>query len=75
MGAHWRWCPEIVGLGASIAGRQAEEAGALGDRVGANEMGASNHLWIAAGMLRTRALSLAAEYQERHGTRRDGKTA
>lgn len=73
LGAHWRWCPEVVGLSASMMGRYAEQADSLGDSVGANDMGASNHLWIAAGMLRTRAQTLAAQYQQQGGVRRDGK--
>ena len=72
-GAHKRYCPEVVGPAASIIGRWAERAGSLGDHVGPNEMGAANHLWAAAGLLRKAAAERALEYQERHGTRRDGK--
>lgn len=74
-GAHKRWCEAVVGRSAALMGRYAEQADSLGDNVGPNEMGAANHLWIAAGMLRTRAIHLAVAYQEHHGTRRDGKKA
>lgn len=72
-GAHWRWCPWVVGANASIMGQQADRAESLGDSVGPNEMGASNHLWAAAALLRKAAAERALEYQEQHGTRRDGK--
>lgn len=73
-GAHWRWCPKVVGPSASMMGRYAQQADSLGDSVGANDMGASNLLWQASGMLRTRALALAAEWRGQNGApRRDGK--
>lgn len=56
-----------------MMGRYAERADSLGDSVGPNEMGASNHLWAAAGLLRKAAAERALEYQELNGTRRDGK--
>lgn len=67
MGAHWRWCPEVVGFSASQFGQLSEAAESLGDRVGANEPGAANHLYRAAGMLRERADVRAREHrEERH---------
>jgi hypothetical protein len=72
-GAHRRYCPWVVGANASIMGRYAERAASLGDSVGPNEMGAANHLWAAAALLRKAAAERALEYQEQHGTRRDGK--
>lgn len=73
-GAHWRWCPEVVGRSASLMGQQAQQANSLGDSVGPNNMGASNLLWQAAEMLRRDALARAAEWRGRNGApRRDGK--
>jgi hypothetical protein len=72
-GAHVRWCPEVVGPAASIMGSYAERAESLGDSVGPNDMGAANHLWAAAALLRKGAQDRAREWEARHGTRRDGK--
>lgn len=54
-GAHWRWCPELVGPEASRFGILADQAEALGDQVGANNTSAANHLYIAASLLHTQA--------------------
>lgn len=51
-GAHWRWCPEEVGLRAHMLGRWSEQAEALADTVGSNNPGAANALYHAAGLLR-----------------------
>lgn len=51
LGSHWRWCPESVGRSASLIGQLAQAAEDLGDRVGANNTGAANHLYAAAGLL------------------------
>lgn len=69
-GAHWKWCPEVVGQAASRFGQLADQAEALGDQVGPNEMGAANHLWAAAGLLR----ELARE-RTQPGLPRDGRTS
>jgi hypothetical protein len=69
-GAHWRWCPWVVGANASIMGQQADRAESLGDSVGANEPGAANHLYAAAALLREGARRRAEEYA---GLPRDGK--
>jgi hypothetical protein len=45
----------MVGPAAAQLGRYSEEAESLGDRVGPNEMGAANHLWQAAALLREEA--------------------
>ena len=74
-GAHRRYCPEVVGRHASIMGGWAERAESLGDSVGSNEMGASNHLWAAASLLRKAATERALEFQREAGVRRDGKKA
>ena len=63
IGAHRRWCEAAVGRAASIMGRQAQQAESLGDSVGPNEMGAANHLWAAASLLREGARARAAEWQ------------
>lgn len=63
MGAHRRWCEAAVGRHASIMGKQAERAESLGDSVGPNEMGAANHLWAAASLLREGAKARAHEWQ------------
>lgn len=44
-------------------GRRAQQAESLGDSLGPNEMGAANHLWAAAALLREGAKSRAAEWQ------------
>lgn len=62
-GAHRRWCPASVGHSASVFGQAAEEAEALGDRVGSNEMGAANLLYSASGRLRTLALARRDEWR------------
>jgi hypothetical protein len=66
-GAHWRWCPAVVGRTASLLGQQADAAEDLGDRVGANVPGAANHLYVAASLLRE-----AARERTRPGVPRDG---
>lgn len=53
-----------MGRAASIMGSQAQRAESLGDSVGPNEMGAANHLWAAAALLREAARARAAEWQE-----------
>lgn len=55
LGAHRRWCPVDVGETAAYFGQLSEEAEALGDRIGPNDMGAANRAWQLAGMLRERA--------------------
>jgi hypothetical protein len=45
-------------------GRQAQQAESLGDSVGPNEMGAANHLWAAAALLREGARQRALLWQE-----------
>lgn len=62
-GAHWRWCPAVVGRHANVLGVLSDEAEALGDRVGANQTGAANHLWVAAGLLREAAEERRDEFQ------------
>ena len=64
MGSHRRWCEAAVGRAASIMGRQAQQAESLGDSVGPNEMGAANHLWAAAALLREGARQRALLWQE-----------
>lgn len=63
-GAHWRWCPEEVGLAASRYGIMSQQAENLGDQVGANETGAANHLYRAAGLLRKKAEQAKYEWKE-----------
>lgn len=63
-GAHKRWCPAVVGPTAAMLGRYAEQAESLGDRVGPNEMGASNHLWQAASLLRKAATEAKIQHME-----------
>jgi hypothetical protein len=72
-GAHRRYCPWVVGANASIMGGWADRAESLGDSVGPNEMGAANHLWAAASLLRKGAAERALEFQRETGARRDGK--
>ena len=64
MGSHRRWCEAAVGRAASTMGRQAQQAESLGDSVGPNEMGAANHLWAAAALLREGARQRALLWQE-----------
>jgi hypothetical protein len=63
MGNHKRWCEAAVGRTASMLGRWSQQAESLGDSVGPNEMGASNHLWAAASILREAARMRAIEWQ------------
>lgn len=63
LGSHRRWCEASVGRAASIMGQQAERAESLGDSVGPNEMGAANHLWAAASLLRAGAKARADEWR------------
>lgn len=65
LGSHRRWCEAAVGRAASILGRQAEQAEALGDQVGPNEMAAANHLWAAASLLRKAAAEAKIRHMER----------
>jgi hypothetical protein len=51
-----------------MMGRLSERAESLGDSIGPNEMGAANHVWIAAGLLKEEAQRRAAEYMEQNGT-------
>lgn len=62
LGSHWRWCPEAVGHSASMYGQLSQAAEDLGDRVGANNPGAANHLYAAAGLLRQDALEAKERY-------------
>lgn len=64
-GAHWRWCPEVVGAAASWFGQYAEQAEDLADRVGANEPEAANLMYAAGGRLRALAHRRMHEYQTR----------
>lgn len=56
LGAHRRWCPEVVGEKAARLGRFAEEAESLGDRIGANDPSAANDCYRAAARLRGQAM-------------------
>lgn len=69
IGAHWRWCPAVVGESASRWGQRAQEAENLADTVGANEPGAANHLYAAAGLLRALAEKRKAEFQAQQDLR------
>jgi hypothetical protein len=61
LGSHRRWCIAVVGMFAAWFGAMAEQAEHMADQVGANEPGAANHLYIAAGLIRKRAqASIAA---------------
>lgn len=66
MGAHRRWCVRVVGLSASIRGRQAEMAENLADSVGSNNPAASNHLYAASGLLRAQAEQAKRVFQRQH---------
>ena len=63
LGSHWRWCPKVVGIHAYVAGTQAETAENLADSVGANNTGAANHLYAAAGLLRQDALEAKERFR------------
>lgn len=65
MGSHKRWCEAVVGRHAHMLGKWSERAESLGDSVGPNEMGAANHLWAAAGLLRVAAVKRADEWRAR----------
>lgn len=65
IGAHRRWCRAVVGPAAALLGPLAEQAEALGDRVGPNDMGAANHLYAASALLRARAVERWAAHEER----------
>lgn len=62
-GSHKRWCEVAVGPHAAYLGRLSEQAESLGDSIGPNEMGAANHAWAAAGLLRAAAQQRAEDYQ------------
>ena len=62
-GAHWRWCPVVVGRNASITGQQSARANNLADEVGANEPGAANHLYAAAALVRRKANEQAEAFR------------
>lgn len=63
MGSHKRWCEAAVGRHAAMLGRWSQRADSLGDDVGPNEMGASNHLWAAAALLAEAARMRADEWR------------
>lgn len=65
IGAHRKWCENSVGRSAHMLGRWSQQAESLGDSVGPNEMGAANHLWAAAGLLREAAKKRAEEWRAR----------
>lgn len=62
LGSHWRWCPEWVGQAAHLAGTRSQLAEDLADSVGANNPGAANHLYAAAGLLKQDALEAKEQY-------------
>lgn len=66
-GAHWRWCPAIVGPSASITGQWAQQAENLADGVGANSFEAANLLYAAASRLRALAEQQALIFQQQAG--------
>jgi hypothetical protein len=63
LGAHWRWCPKIVGHSASWIGEYAQQAENLADGVGANDPDAANMLYAAAARLRALAERHSLNYQ------------
>jgi hypothetical protein len=63
LGAHRRWCPANVGFHASVLGRWSQEADDLADAVGSNEPAAANHLYVAAAVLRARAIGMAEAFR------------
>lgn len=73
-GAHWRWCPQVVGFAASQYGQMSEQAEDLGDRIGANDPVLANRAYALAGGLKRKAQWAAASFQQQSSTRRDGKT-
>lgn len=75
LGAHRRWCPEVIGRQASFLGRLAEDAEDLGDQIGPNVMGAANHCYEASGLLRKAAQEAADAFSvaKLGGLTRDGR--
>lgn len=64
-GSHKRWCPENVGPTASRLGHWSERAEVLADEVGANDFGASNHLYAASALLLGEAHQARKEWWNR----------
>lgn len=62
-GAHWRWCPEVVGAQASRLSQWGQRAEDLADEVGSNDMGAANQLYHAGAMLKASAEAARKEFQ------------
>ena len=65
MGAHRRWCEEVVGRSAAKLGQYAERLESMGDSVGEPE--AANVMWHAAGQVRSMALAARLEWREETG--------
>lgn len=51
LGAHIRWCPEVVGYLPSVLGPLSERIENAGDLIGSNDMGLANRLYGVAGEL------------------------
>lgn len=63
LGSHKRWCKESVGLAASLYGSWSEQIESIADSVGSNNIAVSNHLYIAASMLREQAMQRRDEFR------------
>lgn len=48
LGAHARWCPEVVGHKASKLGQASEQADALGDFIGSTDPALANAAYVLA---------------------------
>jgi hypothetical protein len=69
-GSHRRWCAAVVGQPASYLGVLSQDAELLADQIGTNEPDASNACYLAALLLRDRAIVLSHEF-ERQGVESD----
>jgi hypothetical protein len=62
-GSHRRWCPAVVGRPALYLGVLSQDAETLADQIGSDEVDAANACYLAALLLRDRAIVLANEFQ------------
>lgn len=61
-GRHWRWCPEVVGAQAHRWGVMADTIEDFADQIGSNDTAAANHLYAAAGLIRSEARTAADNF-------------
>jgi hypothetical protein len=74
-GSHRRWCAVVVGQPASYLGVLSQDAEVLADQIGTNEPDAANACYLAALLLRDRAIVLTSEFERQGVESNDGQPA